>query len=118
MGEMLREIPKASGGDRRSDSFKNQPSVIFEKPKTETLADMGITRNAASQYQQMAEHPEIVEQAIQEARENDDIGNHWRVDLAACSGGDCPKTAEKGNSFPQLGKTFPQKPPTTCTYPP
>lgn len=73
MGEMLREIPKASGGDRRSESFKNQPAVNFEKTKSESLSDIGITRNAASQYQQMAEHPDLVEQAIAEARENDDI---------------------------------------------
>jgi hypothetical protein len=73
MGEMLKEIPKASGGDRRSENFKVQPTMNFEKPKGEALSDMGITRNAASQYQQMAEHPDIVRQAIAEARENDDI---------------------------------------------
>lgn len=73
MGEMLREIPKASGGDRRSESFKKSTGAPFEKTKAETIADIGISRDTAKRYQQMAAHPDIVEQAIQEARENDDI---------------------------------------------
>ena len=73
IGEMLREVPKASGGDRRSDAFKTQGKLLFEKTKAETIEEAGIPREAAKQYQQMAAHPEIVEQAIAEARENDDI---------------------------------------------
>lgn len=78
MGEMLSEIPKATKGNnpsglKKDEATQNQPDLNLGKPKGETLADMGITRNAASQYQQMAAHPEIVEQAIAEARENDDI---------------------------------------------
>lgn len=71
MGEMLSEIPKATPNN--NPFHENQDGLKLVKPKGETLADMGITRNAASEYQQMAAHPEIVEQAIAEARENDDI---------------------------------------------
>ena len=71
MGEMLREIPKATPNN--NPFHENQGELKLVKPKGEALADMGITRNAASQYQQMAAHPDIVEQAIAEARENDDI---------------------------------------------
>ena len=73
MGEMLSEIPKASGGDRRSESFKKGIDAPFETTKADTIADIGISRDAAKRYQQMAAHPDIVEQAIAEARENDDI---------------------------------------------
>ena len=78
MGEMLSEIPKAtkgSGGNRyqKAESREKQPDLLFSKTKTETIAEAGIPREAAKQYQQMAAHPEIVEQAIAEARENDDI---------------------------------------------
>lgn len=73
MGEMLSEIPKASGGDRRSESFKNDTSGDFETTKADVLRENGISQKSAERYQQMAAHPEIVEQAIAEARENDDI---------------------------------------------
>ena len=73
MGEMLKEIPKASGGDRRSKNFKVPTDGNFEKPKADVLTELGINKNTASRFEQMAEHPEIVQQAIAEARENDDI---------------------------------------------
>ena len=69
MGEMLREIPKAQG--QRSDLEPRSTSA--PKSKAETIADIGISRDTAKRYQQMAAHPEIVEQAIAEARANDDI---------------------------------------------
>ena len=71
MGEMLREIPKATPNN--NPFHEKQHDLPFVKTKTETIAEAGIPREAAKQYQQMAAHPEIVEQAIQEARENDDI---------------------------------------------
>lgn len=69
MGEMLSEIPKASGA--RTDLQPRRPTS--PRLKSEAIANAGITKDAAKQYQQMAAHPEIVEQAIAEARENDDI---------------------------------------------
>lgn len=73
MGEMLKEIPKASGGDRRSENFKVRTDANYEKPKSDVLTELGITKDTASRFEQMADHPEIVQQAIAEARENDDI---------------------------------------------
>lgn len=66
---MLSEIPKASGA--RTDLQPRRHAS--PRLKSEAIADVGITKDAAKQYQQMAAHPEIVEQAIAEARENDDI---------------------------------------------
>lgn len=73
IGAMLKEIPKASGGDRRSEDFKNSPQDKFEKPKAATIQDLGFSPKQTHQFQQMAEHEDIVLEAIAEARENDDI---------------------------------------------
>ena len=77
MGEMLREIPKATHGTgsnqyERKDA-ENRTDAKFSKPKSDVLADIGISKDTAHRFEQMAAHPEIVEQAIAEARENDDI---------------------------------------------
>ena len=81
VGEMLREIPKASGGDRKSDNFKNVNNVDFEPQtiepkqptKTEVIKSAGIAPKTAERFQQMAAHKDIVVKAIQEAREKNDI---------------------------------------------
>jgi len=111
-GELLKAIPKTSGGDRKSEVFKNsidsnsekkikndtdvdfdlKPIKQEEKPqpkiepvkeeskkvepvktKTEIIKDLGFTPKQAERMQTLAENPEIVKQAIKEARANDDI---------------------------------------------
>ena len=73
IGKMLKEIPKASGGDRRSEDFKNDNSVEFENPKSEVLKEIGIPQKTAERFQKMADNEDIVQEAIEEARKNDDI---------------------------------------------
>jgi len=80
IGTMLKEIPKTSGGDRKSEDFKNRAESNFEpltddetKPKKEVIKELGFSKDQASQFQQMAEHEDVVLEAISEARENDDI---------------------------------------------
>lgn len=73
IGKMLKEIPKVSGGDRKSEDFKNIPRDKFEKPKTETIRELGFTPKQTHQFQQMADHEDIVHKVIVEARENDDV---------------------------------------------
>lgn len=72
-GELLKAIPKASGGDRKSDKIKSNIGVTFEKTKEETAKELGFTKMQVSRMQTLAENPEIVKEAIQEARANDDI---------------------------------------------
>ena len=43
------------------------------KTKTEIIKDLGFTPKQAERMQTLAENPEIVKQAIKEARDNDDI---------------------------------------------
>ena len=53
-------MPKNSGGDRRSESFKLRPAPNFEndempKPKLETARDMGFSKDQVSQFQTLAD---------------------------------------------------------------
>lgn len=73
IGELMRQVPKASGGDRRSENFKNNTDVTFEKQKKQVISDMGFTPMQVSRFETLAAHPEIVAQAKAEARENDTI---------------------------------------------
>ena len=73
IGELLLAIPKASGGDRKSENFKNDSNVNFEKTKAETISDMGYGEREARDYQQMAKNPEIVRRVIEEATANGEV---------------------------------------------
>ncbi len=75
LGELMeRELPDARGGDRRSDDFKNDTAVDYEKKKqSEALKEMGFTQKQSERFKTLAKHPEIVAQAKAEAREADDI---------------------------------------------
>ena len=73
MGEMLREIPKATNGGANQYGAKSASVRNEQKPKSQVLKELGIRQDTAERFQQMAAHPEIVQQAIEEARENDDI---------------------------------------------
>lgn len=73
IGELLLAIPKASGGDRRSDNFKSDNDVHFEKTKAETISDMGYGEREAKDFQQMAKNPEIVQRVMDEAIANGEV---------------------------------------------
>ncbi len=70
LGELTAAMPKATGA--RTDLTSSSRDTRL-KTKEEALSQVKITKQQASQYELMAAHPEIVEQAIAEARENDDI---------------------------------------------
>ena len=67
IGELLLAIPKQAGGDRKSDDFKNRDVSNFEKSKSETVKEMGYSKDEASDYQRMAQNPEIVQKVIDQA---------------------------------------------------
>jgi N6-adenosine-specific RNA methylase IME4 len=77
-GELLKAIPKATKGTganqyKEKRSAEIDTDVEFSKPKSETIKELGFTQKQAERMQTLAEHPEIVKEAIQEARDNDDI---------------------------------------------
>ena len=63
LGELTREIETARGGDRRSMEFQTSKPRTFETKET-ALANIGLTKQRASEYELMSEHPEIVDKAI------------------------------------------------------
>ena len=67
VGELTKALPKASGGDRRSEDFKMSGEHHFEKSKSETTADLGLSQHQVKQFEKLADNPEAVEQAKQEA---------------------------------------------------
>lgn len=75
IGELMKQVPKSSGGDHGNQytGGKNDTTVDFGKNKLEVIRDAGFTPKQVERFQTLASHPEIVEQAKAEARENDDI---------------------------------------------
>jgi len=75
LGEITAQIPKASGGDRRSENFKRDTMDTFEKTKQSQLSEIGLTKKQASRYEALAkpENQPIIEQAKARARENNEL---------------------------------------------
>ena len=76
MGELLLTIQKQSGA--RTDLTSPTDAERF-KTKGEITADMGMTSQQVSQYQQMALHPEAVKAAVQKAIDNGDVVSRSQV---------------------------------------
>ena len=86
IGEILARMPKASGGDRKSDAFKSNTTVTFDdstqqsiETKQQAIAKLGFDKMQASRFETLAANKEIVEQIKQEARENDDLATRTAV---------------------------------------
>lgn len=79
IGELLKQLPKAGGGDRRSADFKSDSAVDFEKSKKKAVEDLGFSQKQAERFETLANHPDLVEQVKAEARENDDLPTRTAV---------------------------------------
>ena len=73
VGELLKHVPPAGGGDRRSSNFKEGTAAPLETPKQQARESIGISTDQAKRFIKLADNKEIVEQAKAEARERDDI---------------------------------------------
>ena len=69
IGELMREVPKAQG--KRTD--KQPLPTDGQKLKTDVFTEMGFTHSQVQRFETLAAHPEAVERAKAEARENDEI---------------------------------------------
>jgi len=88
LGELFKEIPKGSGGDRRSGNFKNRGDSNFEndmnKSKTEIISELGFSKYQSGEFETLANNSNLVEYVKAEARENDDFPTRTRImELAA-----------------------------------
>ena len=75
IGELMAKVPKATtvSGNQYTGKWKNDTDVDNPKAKADVIRDAGFTPKQVQRFQTLAAHPEIVEQAKAEARENDDI---------------------------------------------
>lgn len=97
-GALTSALPKASGGDRKSENFKSTSGGNFDRvnskekqhtsqksetktqtTKKEELEKLGVSKNNASRYEKMAAHPEAIEQAQTEAKEAGTVATRERV---------------------------------------
>lgn len=71
IGELTQAIPKAK--ENQYTKMQNDINVERQKPKSETLSEMGISQKQAERYQRLANHPEAVQKAKEEARKRNDV---------------------------------------------
>lgn len=77
IGELLLAIPKATTNHKNPD-LENRGASNF-KTKSETISDMGYSKDEASDYQRMAKNPEIVKKVIDEAIANGEVVTKTQV---------------------------------------
>ena len=70
LGELTSAMPTSSGA--RTDRTSSATGTRLQT-KQEALDRAGIRKQSASEYERMAAHPEIVEQAMAEARDRGDV---------------------------------------------
>ena len=74
IGELMREVPKASHDRGNQYTGGKCPSVGNSQPtKADVFESMGFTHSQVQRFETLAAHPEAVERAKAEARENDEI---------------------------------------------
>lgn len=91
IGILTSQMEKNSGGNRHSESFKSDTSVTFEngylspeealekadrlKPKTkkQKIKEMGFSTRQIYEFERMAKHPEIIEEAKAEAAKKKEL---------------------------------------------
>ncbi len=84
MGELLKEIPKATTNHKKQDleidrgfDFLTEKKIEVEepeiKPKGEVIKEIGFTQKQVEQLQKMANNPDAVHSAMAKARERGDI---------------------------------------------
>jgi N6-adenosine-specific RNA methylase IME4 len=87
IGEILAGMPKASGGDRKSESakIKIDTGVDFDTTPTkqEAIKELGFDQKQAERFQTLAANTDLVEQVKEEARKSEDLPTRAAVLKAA-----------------------------------
>lgn len=65
IGEILLSIQKSQGKRTDIDTFSRQPEEV--KTKSEITSEMGYSKDQVSEYQRLAQNPEIVQKVIDDA---------------------------------------------------
>lgn len=76
LGELMEKVPKATKDNARK---QNDSCVDLIRPKSDVIREAGFTPKQVERFQQMAAHPEAVEQAKADAREKGDVVSQTQV---------------------------------------
>lgn len=81
IGEILLSIPKQSGGDHGNQytGGKNRDESNFGKTKSETISEMGYSKDQASDYQRMAQNQAVVNLVLEQAEREGRVVFHSEV---------------------------------------
>lgn len=79
LGKRISEIPKADNGGANQYQAQSTAVSTKQKPKSETIAELGLTQKQAERLQQMAKNPDAVHSAMAKARENDDVVSESQI---------------------------------------
>lgn len=83
LGELLKQLPKATKGNQYTGKMVTDTTVHNQKPKSEVIKNLGFSEKQAQRFETLADNKDLVEHVKQEARENDDLPTRSRViDLA------------------------------------
>ena len=81
IGEMTKQMPKASGGDHGNQytGGKIRTAANFGKTKDEVIRELGFNKDQVSRMEILADNPDVVEEVKAKARENDEIPTRTEV---------------------------------------
>lgn len=83
LGDLLKQIPKATKGNQYTGKMVTDTAVHNQKPKHEVIKELGFSEKQAQRFEILSDNKDLVEHVKQEARENDDLPTRTRViDLA------------------------------------
>jgi hypothetical protein len=75
IGELLKEIPKASGGK----PFHTSNTAVTSKPKESVIKEMGFTKMQVSRFETLADNLDVIEQVKAEAIEKEELPTRTEV---------------------------------------
>lgn len=79
LGEMTKNIPKATQGNQYTGKMVADSTVADQRPKHEVIRDLGFTPKQVERFEKLADNQDLVELAKAQARENDDIPTRTQV---------------------------------------
>lgn len=82
IGEILRQMPKASGkhwDEKRKTKSSTAATSTFQKTKTEAIRELGFEKTQVSRFETLAANKDLVEEIKQQAREADDLPTRTAV---------------------------------------
>ena len=79
IGDLLKQIPKATKGNQYTGKMVNDSSVDNQRTKKQVVEELGFNQKQAERFETLSSNKDVVELVKAEARENEDIPTRTRV---------------------------------------